>query len=413
MNTLRMNAQHARDHDEKKHGSRWVLVVGIAVVVVATLVVGGLYLRSRHHARQERDARGQEQAKGPHVSFVKVEVSSDKRSVTVPAEVKPFESATLYAKVAGYVKSIKVERGQRVKKGDVLAEVESPETAQNLEAARSDAEQKHIMADRMRVLSGPGVVSKSDLDLAVNDEQRAKAAFASAAATQGYATIRAPFDGIVTARYVDNGSLLPAATSSTQSAQPVVDVATIDTMRIFAYVGQDVAPFLHEGDTATLWQDESGARRIPAKVSHTTGSLDQRTRTMQVEIDLDNREWKLVPGSFVHVKFDMLVPPSPAVPNDALIVKDGKMNVAVIDGNKLHFKQVELGPNDGKTTRIMSGLQGGESVGVNVPIEVGEDATVQALPRTPDKEQPPRPGEAVAPKEGDKPNRVENVDAGK
>ena len=99
-----------------------------------------------------------------------------------------------------------------------------------------------------------------------------------------YTRVRAPFDGIVTARYVDPGALVPAATGSTQALLPIVDLASVDTLRVFVYVGQDAAPFIHPGDGADVWQDELPDRHIPAKVAHVAGALDPRTRTMQVEL---------------------------------------------------------------------------------------------------------------------------------
>ena len=192
--------------------------------------------------------------------------------------------------------------------------------------------------------------------------------------------MRAPFAGIVTARYVDPGALVPAATASTQASLPIVDVASLDTLRIFVYVGQDVAPFVHPGDAADVWQDELPDRRIPAKVTYAAGALDPRTRTMQVEVDLDNRGIGMLPGTFAHVGLHVVEPRSPLISSDALVIRDGKTMVAEIQDGKVHYAEIDLGYNDGSNVRVLRGLTGGETVGIDVPVEAAEGSAVQIAP---------------------------------
>jgi membrane fusion protein, multidrug efflux system len=373
--SIQVDAAGPPDEHRRQRGKRVVFVLGIGLLVANVLTVGALSLHRRYVERRTRGARTEELDRGPRLAVTRVALSKTDRSLTLPADARPFAQATLVAKVGGYVREIRAERGQRVKEGQVLAVIEAPETAQDVAAAQSDAASKRRTAARARALA-PGVVSQQELDDALNDERVALANLRRASAQRGYTELRAPFDGVVTARYVDPGAYLPPSTS----ASPIVDVGTVDRLRIFVYVGQDAAAFVRPGDSVTLWQDELPEKRIPAAVSFVAGALDPRTRTMQCEIDLDNGRWGVLPGTFVRVTLQLHGPPSPSVPNEAIVMRDGRTMVALGEGEKVRFVEVELGMNDGRVTRVTRGLKGGESVGVNVPVEVQEGATVRPVP---------------------------------
>ena len=369
------------DHHHRRKAARRVVIALAILVFGAAVVVVSLVLVHRHGVSRERAAREHELAKGQRLAVVTVAMSEARREIDLPAEVRGFNQATLYAKATGYIREMRVDRGDHVKKDAILAVIESPELQEDLLSARSNRIYAQRTAERLEYLAKPGVVSALDRDNAVNAKQRAAADEARALSLLEYTLVRAPFDGVVTARYVDPGALVPAATGGTQAAQPVVDVSDIDRVRVFVYLGQDAAPFVKSGDAVTLTDDERPAQRVPASMTRVAGALDPRTRTMQCEIDLDNRPWRLIPGTFVHAKIDLAVPPSPMVPNEAIVIRDGgKPHVAVVDGNKVHYREVEVMSNDGRATRIGHGLQGGETIGVNVPVQIEEGATVQTMP---------------------------------
>ncbi|HEX3855036.1 MAG TPA: efflux RND transporter periplasmic adaptor subunit, partial [Polyangiaceae bacterium] len=304
---------------------------------------------------------------------------------TLPGDVRGYEQITLYAKIAGYLRSIDVERGDHVAAGQVLGVIESPENDQDVISARSDAVNKHINAERARRLAPPGIVSEMDKDLAENDERRAQATLDRVNDLKSYEKVRAPFAGVVTARYVDPGALMPAATGATVSAQPLVDVAQVDKVRVFVYVGQDAAPFLGPGDSVVVWQDELPEKQINASITRCAAALDQRTRRMQCEIVIDNRAWGLLPGTSVHVRLQIHAGTAPNVPNEALLIREGKTLVAVVKDRRVHLVEVELGGTDGKSVRILRGLDVGDTIGLNVPVELEDNSSVQpvASPQTP------------------------------
>jgi membrane fusion protein (multidrug efflux system) len=364
------------EHEERRP---LFAILGIALVVVAGLVIGALYVHRRIVERNERAALGREQDRGPRVRVVQVETTKAQRTLALPGDVHGYNQSTLYAKLSGYIKEIRVNRGDRVRADQILAIIESPESVEDARAAEHSASIAQITANRFDTLGPSGVVSQQDKDTADANRRITQSNFGRAKAILTYAIVRAPFDGIVTARYVDPGALVPAATTATQSALPIVDVATVDTLRVFVYVGQDAAPFVHIGNDAKVWQDELPDKRIPAKVTFTAGALDPRTRTMQVEVDVDNRPWGMLPGTYANVQIGIDEPPSALISSEAMVIRDGKTLVAEIRDGKVHYVKVGLGYNDGRNVRVLQGLSGGERIALNPPVELNDGDPVQEV----------------------------------
>lgn len=353
--------------------------LGAVLVSVALIVLLMSWFFSRRAEAKDRKARENTEALGPKLAVMQVKGSERGREITLPGDVHGFEQITLYAKIAGYLRSIRVERGDHVDAGQLLAVIESPENDEDVISARSDALIKHVNADRARKLVAPGIISQVDKDNAENDERRAQATLQRLSFITAYESVKAPFKGVVTARYVDPGALMPAATGSTTSAQPLVDLARTDKLRVFVYVGQDVAPFVSAGAHATLWQDELPEKQIHADITRCAAALDQRTRRMQCEIVLENEKWGVLPGTTVHVKLAVETGNSPFVPNEALVIRDGKTLVAIVKDKRVHFSEVELGATDGKNVRILRGLALDDTIGLNVPVELEENGAVQPV----------------------------------
>jgi membrane fusion protein (multidrug efflux system) len=378
-----------RDRGGREERRPLFAIAGIILVVLAGLVIGVLYAHRRIVERGERAALDREQDRGPRVRIVQVETTKAQRTLALPGDVHGYNQSTLYAKLSGYIKDIRVNRGDRIKADEILATIESPESVEDALAAEHSASIAQITARRFDRLGPTGVVSQQDKDTADAQRKITQSMFGRAKAILQYAVVRAPFDGVVTARYVDPGALVPAATSATQSALPIVDVAVIDTLRVFVYVGQDAAPFVHPGNGAQVWQDELPDKRIPAKVTFTTGALDPRTRTMQVEVDIDNRAWGMLPGTYANVQIDIDEPKSALISSEGLVIRDGKTMVAEIRDGKVHYVTVALGYNDGRNVRVLQGLSGGETIALNAPVELKDGDAVQAvtlggaLPRSP------------------------------
>ena len=358
----------------------WPLFVG-GVLAVSFTASGALLLTVRRGAAlaQESAERRRIVAEGPRVVVERVRVLPLSRLVALPGDVRGFQRATLYAKVSGFLREIRVDKGDLVKRGQLLGRVASPETDQLVAAAAADLVAKRLVAKRDRELLHRQLVSQQEVDLATASEKSAEASLRQAQALVAYEEIRAPFDGRITARYADPGSLLQAATGSSAGALPLVDLEEVDRIRIYVYLGQDDAPFARPGDSVEIVADDRPERPLSATVTRLAGSLDPRTRTMLCEVDLDNREIQLLPGSFVHVGLRLKGRVLPLVPNEALISRGDRILVAVIRDGHAHLVPIEPGEDDGRTTQVRSGLVGGEWVALDVATGLEDGEAVQPV----------------------------------
>ncbi|MCU1281718.1 MAG: efflux transporter, family, subunit, partial [bacterium] len=275
-----------------------IRTIGISLIVVAVAAVVLLYLSRRDSEAQAIAARKHTVSLGPTVLVKKVLAGGGSHHFTLPGEARPFSSTTVYAKIPGFLKDIRTDKGKRVVKGDVLAVVWSPESDQDVYAAETDLDLRKRLAARADSLALAGVMSRQDREIADAQLRTSMTALQRTRDIQRYQVITAPFSGLVTARYADPGALIPAATGSTQAAQPIVDLADTNMLRITVYLGQDAAPSIHVGDKATIWTDSDPSRRLTAKISLASGQLEPRTRTMLTEIWFDNRAVGILPGTF-------------------------------------------------------------------------------------------------------------------
>ncbi|HVI75612.1 MAG TPA: efflux RND transporter periplasmic adaptor subunit [Anaeromyxobacteraceae bacterium] len=358
--------------------SRSTRLLALVVAAVALISLGGAALmalgRSRAEGR-ERRARAEAADRGPKVTVVRVEEPPGVRTVVLPGDVRAFWQTTLYAKVNGYVQDLAVDRGAQVRTGQVLARIASPETDHQVAQARSTLRVRQQFAARVHALAPTHAVSAEDVDRADADLAVASAELRRLQALQEYEILRAPFDGVVTARYVDPGALLAGP------GQPVLEVSSPGRVRVLVNVGQDVAPFVQLGDEARVRMDQLPGVEVRAEVRRTSGALDMRSRSMLVEAWPVEAAPALLPGSFVHVALRVRVPPLPAVPAEALVQRGARLQVATVRDGRLRFVDVEPGTNDGRVVQIRSGVTAGEVVALSPPSDLGEGAPIQAVPR--------------------------------
>jgi RND family efflux transporter MFP subunit len=200
---------------------------------------------------------------------------------------------------------------------------------------------------------------------------------------QNYETVTAPFDGLITGRYVDPGALIPAAKAATESSMPIVDIAQVDRVRIAVYVGQDVSGIVGAGTPATIVQDSPPRFRVDSAVTRTAGAVDPRSRMMLCEIWLDNGKHEFQPGTFVRVTLHLKAPPVATIPSESLFVRQNVRLAAVVRGRKVHFTKVRPGIDDGTHIEVLDGLQPGEEVAVSLPADVEDGASIQPVPQPP------------------------------
>ncbi len=358
-------------------------IAGLTVALGAAAGAGVMLLHKREASAQEALSRKATVALGPLVRVVRVNVTSAARVISLPAEVRAAQRSQLFAKVSGYLTRVLVDKGDRVKKGDLLAELESPDSDQQERGASAELDLKRLQLGRLEKLLPNGAVSPQDVDQARAAVLVAQSTLERARVLRSYQKLRAPFDGVVTARFADPGALLPAATSSTTSAQPVLELASLGLLRATLQLGQEDASLVRLGDLVAV--DVPGGARLEAKISRFSRSIDLKTRTMLAEIDLADPPEHLYPGAFVQVALTMRGTPRPLVPVEALITRAGTLVVPTVVDGKVHLQPVRTGVDDGRTVEILSGLQGGELVALNLGSDAVEGGAVQALPEKVEK----------------------------
>ena len=316
----------------------------------------------------------------PAVSVGVAEASPPTRVVRLIGEARPWLTTTVYAKVSGYLHEIRVDRGSRVVAGDVIAVLDVPELDQQLTAAKADAQNRTSLANRAQKLAAPGVVSVQEADTAKSAAAVADAQVASLASQREYRNVRAPFDGVVTARFADPGALLQAATSAQTSALPVVRVSDIDKLRVSVYLSQDDAAVVHLGDGVTVSAPNHPETAVNAKVSRLAGELDARSRSLLAEIDVDNRDGRFSAGAFVDVAWTVHQQPQTQVAAEALIVRGPLTFVAVVGADaRVQLRPVRVLDHDGAKARIDGDVKPGDRVALSSGEELVDGMKVRPV----------------------------------
>jgi RND family efflux transporter MFP subunit len=369
-------------------------LVYLAGVGAALLTVFGVITLDAHRksaARADAQARQEVVRRGPRVRVAVVKRSPGVRRLVLQGEARAFAEVTLYAKVAGYLRDLRVDKGDRVKANQVLANVIAPELDQQYQAALADARNKRVNAKRLDALAPTGVVSAQELEQGRASADVAEATQAALATQRDYRVIRAPFNGVVTARFADPGALIQSAANAQSGAVPIVSVAKAEKLRVYVYLDQASASFVRGGDTATIRVPERPGWSRQAQVTRSSGSLSPRTRTMQTEVDIENADGAILPGSYVDVELEVKVPSLVEMPAEALVVRGDQTQIAVIEGDgRVHYRPVAVADDDGQTVRLVSGVAEGERVALNLGSETEEGGAVQVV------ETPARPGAATA-----------------
>ena len=363
-----------------RRADRLFYVGGTLVLLVAAGLVVALSAFRHSSVERERQARIRDVDAGPRVRVVPVTRSPGSRGLTLTGEARPFLSVTLYSKVSGYLKNVLVDKGDRVRAGQVLAVVESPETDQEADAAGVDARNKRIIAQRDGELIGRKLIAPEEAEQAETDARLAESRAARFGTLKDYEVLRAPFAGTVTARFADPGALVQNAANAQTGALPVVTVSQTDSLRVYVYLDQRDAGDVRNGAAATITDADRPELHVAARVSRFTGELDPNTRTLLAEIDVDNRRGAIVPNSFVGVSLAVVGHSYLEVPAEALVVRGTKDFVAVVTpANRVTFREVHVADTDGVIVRLLDGVTEGDRVAINLGDSVPEGQRVQPV----------------------------------
>lgn len=364
----------------RRFGSFLVYLIGLLVVVGAAFTGVRLWHDKDAQLGAAREAMAEGLAKGPAVQVATIAQGPKERLITLLGDTRAYQTATLYGKVGGYLKSIAVDRGDHVTAGQVVGEVESAETDRQYDAAVSDLTNKRKNAEREGDLVKRGWSSVQTADQADTAYRMAQANMEQLAVMKSYEILRAPFDGTVTARFVDVGALVQSSVTNQTSNQPVLTIADMSRLRVDVYVEQKDVPFVHVGDLADVTDGSNPDRKVKARIARTSDQLDPRTRTLFVELDVDNSENFMMPGSFAYVTLHVPVQSYPEIPVAALIVRGTNTFIANVGKDStVRMQPVKVATTDGLVASLADGARIGESVVLNLPDEVSDGSRVRPI----------------------------------
>lgn len=375
-----------------KHTGHWI---GMLALVIAIGLGTAFFAVNKIKAREEFELQQQTQKKIATLPPVDVAIAKPApgyKSLVLPAATAAWYRTTIYSRVSGYLQDWKVDIGDRVKKGQVLATIETPDLDAQLDAARAelkaaeaeakvseaDADFAQTTYDRWRD-SPKGVVSDQEREAkkagAASSVAQLNAAKAKVAVDQAkvdglttlteFKNVTAPFDGIITDRRVDPGDLVTAGSAS--STTPLFVIQQTDKIRVFSSVPQGVAARLAIGSPVRVTTSDGTGRAYDGKITRMTGSLDPQARTMQIEIVLPNSDYALAPGMYVRTQFEVRQTASVRVPASAIVFRSKGPQVAVVGSDgRISFRNISIVTDDGDFVDLGSGLRPGEDVALNI-----------------------------------------------
>ncbi len=361
-------------------GTTGIIVGGLVVLVATGATVGIVASHKSQERKADESQRITDVKEGPAMRVVAAGLSSTQRTIMLQGEARPYLSVTLFAKVSGYLKSIRVDKGDRVTKNQLLGVIESPELDEQLAGAKADARNRDAIAKRNDALVGPGVVSQQDAEQARANADVGKSTVDALAQQVAYKELRAPFDGVVTARYADPGALVQAATGAQSGALPLVVVAQADRLRIYVYIDQRDAPYVHVDDEALVHLVEPVGVTVKARVSRVSGELDPKTRMLLGEVDCDNKKGQIFPGSYVRVELHLHTTPLVQIPVEALVMRHEKPFVPLVAGDDtVTYRPVVVAGDDGTFARLASGLNVGDRVALSLGDSVVDGSHIHVM----------------------------------
>jgi RND family efflux transporter MFP subunit len=379
--------------------SRGALLLSAGFLVVVGLAAAGIVPRMRAESALATRSR---EASLPAVQVIvpRIAASAATEEVLLPGSIQAFADAPIYARTSGYLKRWYTDLGARVRRGQLMAEIETPEVDRQLEQARADLatatanlELADTTAARYRELRKTDSASQQDADNAAGDAKAKRAIVNSARANvsrleqlQSFEKIDAPFDGVVTARNTDIGQLIDSGSGS-GSARELFHMAALDRLRVYVNVPQAYARAARPGTAVYLTLAEDPGRRFPGQLVRNAGAIDVASRTLLAEVDLDNRRGELLPGAYAQVHLNLAAgSPALRVPASALVFQSAGLRLAVVGADRrVHLAPVTAGRDFGREIEIVAGLAPGQQVVDNPPDSLtdGQQVRIAGAPRRP------------------------------
>ena len=400
MNTPEPAVMSAPDPVPVRRVRRILLAAGVLFAVLFVVgVVPRLVLR--HRLRTEADAV---RTRLPLVSTTNPHRAPEVLEVPLPGTMDAILETGIFARTDGYLKARYVDIGDRVTKGQQLADVEAPEVDQQLAQAIAMVSQDKANVVKFEanlalarktlqryVVAGPGTVSKQQIDERTSGVTDAEKVVDAARATvnadeanvhrlldlQSFQKVYAPFDGVITARNVDPGSLISAG--STTGTRELFRLAQVDVLRIFVYVPQSYAPDIKAGQTADVSVRELPGHVFTGTVTRTAGAIDPTSRTLLSEVQVQNPDGLLLSGSYATVRFKVQRPNPPlVVPQTALLIDANGVRVALVDADgALHYRSIQIGRDFGNDVEVLSGVDTTDVLATGLAANIADGSRVE------------------------------------
>jgi RND family efflux transporter MFP subunit len=365
------------------------------LIVFVIFAILGIYAVSQRMSEHKALAQQTEQTAVPFVSVIHGTPINTDSEMVLPGSLKPNVESPIYARTNGYLKKWYKDIGSHVQKGEILAEIDTPEIDQQLAQSRAELvtaqanlNLSKLTATRYQDLIKTDSVSRQDLDNANGDFAAKQAMVQSADANvkrleelESFKHVYAPFTGIITQRNVDPGTLINAGNGGLATKE-MFDLAQIDPMRVFVAVPQSYSPSIHTGLKACLTLTELAEKNFCGQVVRTANSIDPGTRTLLTEVDVPNPAGTLLPGAYAEVHFDVkVVAQRLSLPINAILFRpDGSMAAVVGTDNRINLKKITIGRDFGNALEILDGVTPTDRVVINPPdaLEQGEEVNIAA-----------------------------------
>jgi RND family efflux transporter MFP subunit len=387
-----LNTQQQNSTGNPRRGGRGklILVYLVPFIIFAAL---GIYTVSEKRSASRVLAQQTTLNAVPIVEVVHATPLDTASDLALPGSLEAYVESPIYARTDGYLKKWYRDIGTRVKQGELLAEIETPEVDQQLSQARADFTTAQanlnlatITAARYQDLLKTDSVSKQEVDNANGDLAAKKSIVQSSEANvkrledlESFKRVYAPFSGVITKRNVDTGTLINAGNGG--AGKSLFELAQVDPLRVFVAVPQTYAPSVRIGERACLELAEFTGKKFCGQVARTADSMDPATRTLRTEVDVPNGSGTLLPGSYAEVHFDLKISGARySLPVNALLFRpDGTMAAIVSPDNHIELRRLIIGRDFGGSVEVLQGIEPADAVVLNPPdsLETGESVHVK------------------------------------
>jgi RND family efflux transporter MFP subunit len=347
--------------------------------VLLVLITAGVVTFLNRKSESDALAKETEAVSIPTVAVVQPQAEPGNDELVLPGNLQAFEESPIFARTNGYLLRWYKDIGSKIQKGELLAAIDTPEIDQELSQARASREQVRsalglakISADRWANLRKTDSVSQQEADQQASGYQQAQANLAAADANvrrleqlESFKNVYAPFSGVLTRRNVDPGVLINSGAGLT--GKELFDIARVDPLRVYVSVPQAYAPNMKAGMKANVTLQEFPGQKFMGTVARTADAIDPATRTLNTEVDVPNKDGKLLPGSFGQVHFATGTSvPRITIPVNAMLFRAEGPRVAVVDkDNTVHLHPISIGRDFGATLEILGGLEVSDRIIIN------------------------------------------------